>query len=71
MRFVLVTKISKMKAYLKNGKTIRISQEAANKIAEMKVKETNPEGNQILTAKKAFNKNLMFLIDVEEVIAIR
>lgn len=60
-----------MKAYLKNGKTIRISKTAANQIAEMKVKETNPDGNQILTAKKGIKKNIIFLIDVEEVIAIR
>ena len=37
----------------------------------MKKKETNPEGNQILTAKRAFSNNLIFLIDVEEVIAIQ
>ena len=60
-----------MKAYLKNGKTIRISQKAANEIAEMKKKESNPDGEQILTGKNKFSGNLFFLIDVEEVIAIR
>lgn len=60
-----------MKAYLKNGRTIKISQKAANEIASMKIKETNPEGNVILTSKNKISKNLNFLIDIEEVIAIR
>ena len=60
-----------MKAYLKSGKTIRISQIAANQIVEMKKKETNPEGEQILTSKKVSNGDYTFMIDVEEVIAIK
>lgn len=60
-----------MKAYLKNGKIIRISQDIANKITEMKKSDTNPNGEQILTRKLTKNNNITFLIDVEEVIAIK
>jgi hypothetical protein len=58
-----------MKAYLKNGRTIKISQNQADEIKNMKIKgkEDLLVNSFVLDPKK----RVVFMIDVTEVIAIK
>jgi len=56
-----------MKAYLKNGQTIRISQKIANTIAE----EKKAGGYHFITETYKIGKNVKLFIDIREIIAIK
>lgn len=61
-----------MKAYLRNGKTIRIPKSYANRIISLKkeTKDRNPHVNMVLR-KDEISDDYVFMIDVNEVIAIK
>ena len=56
-----------MKAYLKNGQTVKINQKIANEIVDMKIKGNS---NTIVT-RNVFSDNVFAYLDVDEIIAIR
>ena len=56
-----------MKAYLKSGQTIRVSQKIANAIVDAK----KSGDGEFLTEHFKVGKNVKTFIDVREVIAIR
>ena len=59
-----------MRAYFKNGKSIKISREQAAEIADMRIKGEE----DVLVTRSAFampHRNVIFFIDIEEIIAMR
>lgn len=56
-----------MRAYLKNGQTVRIDSQAANEIVNMQKKGDE----DILVRRSIFNGQIHLMINVNEVIAIR
>lgn len=56
-----------MRAYLKNGKSVRITQEQANQIIETK----QDAENDSLVGRLKINNNICFYLDVDEVILIK
>ena len=62
-----------MKAYLKNGKTIRVPQSVANDITKMKIQQSEDPKNasNFLVSRHFISKNVFLCIDIDEVVAIR
>lgn len=62
-----------MKAYLKNGNTVRITQQMANDIAEMKIQQSKDPKNatNFLVSRNIISKNVFAFIDIDEVVAVR
>ena len=57
-----------MKAYFKNGKTIRISQKLANEIVDM---ITSNDGKNVLISKHFISENVFAYFDITKIIAIK
>ena len=59
-----------MKAYLKNGRTVKITQKMANEIVEMKIAQSTKGDNTIVT-RSVYSNNVFAYLDIDEIIAIR
>jgi hypothetical protein len=60
-----------MKAYLKNGQKIKVTQKMANEIAEMKLKQIeDPDAEDFFITRNILG-NLFSFIHINEIIAIR
>ena len=61
-----------MRAYLKNGRTVKITQKIANDIVNMKIEQgKNPGSENTLVSRNIISNNVFAYLDIDEIIAIR
>ncbi len=61
-----------MRAYLKNGRIVKITQKIANDIVNMKIEQgKNPGSENTLVSRNIISNNVFAYLDIDEIIAIR
>ncbi len=62
-----------MKAYLRNGQRVQITQQVANDIAEMKIEQSKNliTATNFLVSRNTINGNVVSFFQIDEVVAVR
>jgi len=61
-----------MRVYLKNGRTVKITQKIANDIVNMKIEQGKTPGSEnTLVSRNIISNNVFAYLDIDEIIAIR